>query len=161
MFWQREGRESPHLRPNLRPQASPKPSGLGTAPGRQALWREGSSSSPNSRPRARERRQRVLNLRLLSWDHPSAPPRTLGPDCPPPAQVSPDRISVGRGRTAALHPLLGEGRVGHRRSRPESSLGPLPLFQSPALASEVNEGDARNGGGRGGTQNTEGCREGS
>lgn len=116
----------------------------------------------------RKRRQRVLILRLLSGDHPSAPPRTLGPDCPPPARVSPDRISVGRGRTAAPAAGRGEGRPfwegrefgvpgwGRRRSRTDSVLGSLPIVLSPVLPSKVDERGARwrrqgegEGGGRG------------
>lgn len=110
MSWEVEGRESPHLHPNLRLPAFPKPSGWGQhLVGRRCGWRD-SRARQTAGPRARElRRQSVLILRLLSGDHPSAPPRTLGPDCPPPARVSPDRISVGRGRTAAPAPAAGRG----------------------------------------------------
>lgn len=89
----------------------------------------------------RKRRQRVLILRLLSGDHPSAPPGTLGPDCPPPARVSPDRISAGRGRAEA--PAAGRG-AGRRRCGAGPGLrgprwGPaqdLPFL--PPLGSGVN-----------------------
>lgn len=154
--------------PNLRLQASPKLSGLGQA------WEGGAAEGgapglAEQRGLRRKRRRRVLILRLLSGDHPSAPPRTLGPDCPPPARVL--QIALAWGEGALRHRLRGEGRVGHAggwhgrgrelgvpgwsrgRSRTEAVLGSLRIFQSPVLPSKIDEGGARwgrRGGGGGG-----------
>lgn len=144
----REGTGSPRLSPDPEASGLPKAGWIGAA-----LWREGTPGIADQRGLGRERRQRVLIPRLLSGDHPSAPPGTLGPDCPPPAGVSPDRISERRGRAAAP-PRGGDLR------RPGAALGRSPL-PAPALASKGAEGGAASGEGRGRKPHPRGPGEGA
>lgn len=48
VLWGRQAGKAPTSAFPWRPQASPKTSGMGTAPGRQSLQREGLRGSPNS-----------------------------------------------------------------------------------------------------------------
>lgn len=132
--WGRQSGKAPTLALIWRPQASPKAEWFGDSAREAGAVEGGTPRLAKQRGLGQERRQRVLILRLLSGDHPSAPPRTLGPDYPPPARVSPDRISVGRGRGgtgcweppaatlgagtwgAALGPWQGRGRGCFRTS---------------------------------------------
>lgn len=110
----REGRKRPHLSPDPEASGIPKAEWVG---GRAV--EEGLPDSPNSRASGRERRQGVLIPRLLSGDHPSAPPGTLSPDCPPPAGSL--QIALARGEGALRH-HCGRGDLG----RPQAALGPSP-----------------------------------
>lgn len=109
-FSRTQGRERPASGFTWRSQASPESSGMGTAPGaRRCGGRD--SGAPEQRGLGRERRQRVLISRLLSGDHPSAPPGTLGQTARrPPGSL---QIALAWGEGAQRHRLLGEGRAGH------------------------------------------------
>lgn len=105
----------------------------------------GTQGLAEQRGLGRERRQRVLISRLLSGDHPSAPPGTLGQTARrPPGSL---QIALAWGEGAQRHRLLGEGRAGHAgglgtwapqwdrcRGKAEAALGGLPS-SLPALAS--------------------------
>lgn len=135
------GRESSYLGFPLEAAGLPKDQWDGDSAWEAVAPEGGTPGLAEQRGLGRERRQRVLILRLLSGDHPSAPPRTLGQTARrPPGSL---QIALARGEGALRHRLLGEGRTGHAvgwgtwaprggrcGGRAEAALGPLS-FQSP------------------------------
>lgn len=89
---------------------------MGTAPGSWRCGGRDSGARQTAGPRARASPARPHSAITVRGPSISAA-RDARPDCPPPARVSPDRISVGRGRAAAA-PAAGRGA-----GRPRGGLG--------------------------------------
>ena len=111
VLWGRQGRESPYLGFPLEAAGLPRAQWDGDSAWEAVAPEGGTPGLAEQRGLGRERRQRVLILRLLSGDHPSAPPRTLGQTARrPPGSL---QIALAWGEGARRHRLLGEGRTGH------------------------------------------------
>lgn len=123
VLWGRQGRESSYLGFPLeaagrRPPQSPV--GWGQRLGGSRSGGGDSGACRTAGPRARASPARPHSAITVRGPSISAA-QDARPDCPPPARVSPDRISAGRGRAAAPaagrgadRPRCGVGEPGHR-----------------------------------------------
>ena len=109
-FRRRQGRES-RFGFHLEVPGLPKVQWDGDSAWEAVAAEGGTQGLAEQRGLGRERRQRVLIPRLLSGDHPSAPPWTLGQTARrPPGSL---QIALAWGEGAQRHRLLGEGQAGH------------------------------------------------